>query len=443
MKISWKKAVLPILLLYSALHLGYSVWRYNPAVNQAGFSSMNELYTWALELKETKHLPPESGFGMFPPVYHPPLCYLIFGFFTQFDFKTVAYFFYLIQFILFPLGVCALVRAASPHGRPSFLDYAVAAIVTINFQPFLDTFAQYKIEGLEFVLISLAVLAFRKNKDFLCGALLLLASNLKYLPAILLVYFLLKRETRVLLGALGAMGGVALLLVVFLGAEPVWRFGVLHLSDLLFSPHPSSNMMLAEYEWQSLSGAINRLFAWATASLSVMDYIRIGRCMALSHPSVAYGLAILLKVPLCAVYLFFIRRSWKSLDRERVWNFHLLEMSLTLVMLVILVQAVRPNYAVLLLPAFVVIGLLLFRFRQRFHLTEKLLFLFAYSLGGTIIPGGLLNLLPSVALWGREHARAYVWWSLPFYGYILLGLCIILCYNRLTAVQGENEKANG
>ena len=287
MKIPWKKAALLTLLLYSALHLAYSVWRYNPAVNQAGMSSMNELYTWALELKNTKHLPPESQFGMFPPVYHPPLCYLIFGFFTRFDFKAVAYFFYLIQFILFPLAICALVQAASPNGHPTPVDYAVAAVLTINFQPFLDTFAQYKIEGLEFVLVSVALFAFRKRRDLLCGVLLALAANLKYLPAILLLYFLLKRETRVLAGALGAMGAVALLLLVFLGAEPVWRFGVLHLTNLLFSPHPSSNMMLAEYEWQSLSGTINRLFAGPTATLSVMDYIRIGRCMALSHPFVA------------------------------------------------------------------------------------------------------------------------------------------------------------
>lgn len=438
-RIGWKELLLAMGLFYSALHLGYSVRRYNPIVNPAGFSSMHELYTWSLQFKNTGELPSESQFGWIPPVYHPPFCYLLFGFLTRFDFQAMATFLYLTQFILFPLAIVLLVRATVPREAPTLLEYAMAAILTINFQPFLDTFSQYKIEGLEFVLICLAIAAFQKKRDLLCGLILAVAANLKYLPAILLFYFLVKREARVLKGAAISLGVILLILLAALGLEPVWRYGLLHSRDLLFSSHPSSNMRMAQIAWQSLSGAIHRLFATFEPPLTLGEFLRTGALewAAISHPRLAYALGMGLKILLGAGYLFFLRTLWKRFERKSVWNSYLLEISLTLVMLVVLIQAMRPNYGILILPAFLMVGLLLIHQWRRFHLKEKVLFWVAYALSGMIIPGGLLDRLPEVPLWGREHARAYLWWSLPFYGYLILGICILLCAQRILKAKGE------
>lgn len=67
-------------------------------------------------------------------------------------------------------------------------------------------------------------------------------------------------------------------------------------------------------------------------------------------------------------------------------------------------------------------ALLLFHHPRVFQWKEKLLFVLAYGLTAMLIPGGLLNQLPPNPLF---------WISLSFYGYVLLGVCILLCYSRL------------
>lgn len=80
--------------------------------------------------------------------------------------------------------------------------------------------------------------------------------------------------------------------------------------------------------------------------------------------------------------------------------------------------------------------LLLIQERGLFHGKGKILFLLAYGLSAMVIPGGLLNrLLPPHSVWGREYSLMVLWFSFPFYGFLLLFLCILLCYHRLMKWQ--------
>lgn len=373
-------------------------------------------------------------------VYYPPLYYTLLLPFSHLEFKVVAYFFYFLQFVLFTFAIVLMAKAVTNQRTPSLMEYGIAAVLTVNFHPLLETMAFHKVEGIEFFLICLAVYLFRKKRDLLCGAVLLLAANLKYLPGILIGYFLIKRQTRLLLGVLAAGVVVFLALVPALGLGTLWSYTVEYPLKVLFSPEPATNHVTAHLEWQSLSGTIYRLFS-PPATPEVLQYRLKYAIGPVAHGHLAFGIAAFLKVILGGLYLAFIRKRWSASQRDKQWAFYLLEISLTLLMIVVFAVATRPHYGILYLPAFVFVGLLLYQQWDLFHLKEKMLFFVAYSMSGMIFPGGLLNQLPAHPLWGKQYSTMYWWSSLLVYGYGLLGLCILLCYRRLLQARGRNESA--
>jgi hypothetical protein len=306
------------------------------------------------------------------------------------------------------------------------MEYGIAAFLAMNFHPLLETLTFHKVEGIEFFLLCLAIYAFRVNRDGWCGALTFLAANLKYLPGMLLGYFLLKREWKVLRGAV-AMGVVIfLLLLPVLGAGTLWRYSVEHPLQILFSHEPQVTQMAGHIEWQSLAGTINRAFAYP-ATPERFRYRLVHGMASVNHPEVAIGLTVALSILLGGLVLFRVRKRWPPSQRGEKWVFTLLEISLTLLMIPVFCQAFRPHYGILLLPAFCFVGLLIHHRWGLFRLKEKILFFSAYSLSGMIIPGGLLNKLPPHPIWGKQYSTMYWWSSFLVYGYLLLGICIFFC----------------
>jgi len=428
----WVRPTLILLLIYTALHLIFSVIRYNVFRG----NSSGDFYRAYLEAVDWKH---SLQTGQRMGVFHPPLYYgfllclnSIFG-----GMKRLAYFFYFIQFLLFPWAIWLLAKGASADARlVSRRLLAVAILLCLNFQPFLETLAQHKVEGLEFALICLAVVLYRRHRDLPAGALIMLAANLKYLPAILIGYFIWKRERKVLAGAV--LGGIAILavLVVWVGPFCLKEALFRHPMELLFSHKYEGTLPEASVEMQTLSGTVNRWFAQPSPGRTFKDYIWVGSYMPVPHAVFALRVASVLKWLLILGWLFVMRRKFSPPQREPLWRIHLLEISLTLIMIFVISQASRVHYAILLLPSFVYVGLLLYQEPQRFRWQEKFLYVTAYFLSAMVIPGGLLNSLPLPhPLWAGRWSLAYLWYSLPFYGYLLLGACIVLCLRRLQPLQ--------
>lgn len=416
-----RRMLLGLLSAYTFLHLGYSVWAYNPFTSSA-LVQVSDAADW--RLPATERLSDKT-------VYYPPLYYLLILPIVNMDMRLVSCLSYVTQFILLGLALLWLVKAFSRNQRATALSYGVALILAVNFQPFLELVALHAVEGKEFFLIALSIIAFRKGRDALAGAALFLAANLKYLPGILLLYFLLKREYRVLKGA-----GIALLIslaAVFLmvGPRQMVDYVVRYPLTLLFSPVPESNFTYGNVEWQSVSGTINRWFPQVTPPNTFEHHLNTG-VFPTAHPELASGLALSFKFLLGGLFIAFVlRKRWAPREREEQWPFVMLEMVLSLLMILVFVQAIRIHYAILLLPAFLAVAQLFLDRWELFRAREKILFLAAYVLCGRVIPGGLLNRLPPHPLWGQEYANMFLWASLPFYGYLLLAMCILLCYRRL------------
>ncbi len=407
--------------VYTALHVGYSLWRYNVFTggqqSQDFFRVLDETRTW----RTTGSL--SLNAVLYPPFYYGLLLPL-----TYLPFRSVVYLLYFTQFLWYGAALRWMVRAVSPLSRPAAMEYGMAALLLLNFQPFLETLAMHKVEGIEFALICWAIDALRRRRDALTGILVFIAANLKYLPGFLVFYFLAKREWRVLKGmCIAGLIYLAVLIPVF-GPAGIKAYVVDYPLTLLVAHRHEGTRMEASMEFQTLTGTVNR---WFAGTEGMVEHFKSQGYPPVPQPALATAVAAGLKLILLIGYLWLIRRRWRRAERAAQWPLYLLEISLTLLMIFMLAPASRVHYAILLAPAFIITGLLLYHHHRLFGWTERLLFASAYALTAMLIPGGLLNRLPPHPLWGVKHSFAYLWFSLPFYGYVLLGACVALCHVKL------------
>ena len=424
----WQTGLVIAWVCYSVAHLGYSIWRYNVFVNRPS----------GIFAEAMNYARPDGGLdvalmridGRDNPLY-PPLFFALFRPLARLGVTPVTNVYYFLQFPLFAWALFLLVQAVRTEPAPAAPLYLLAGTLAINFQPFLETIAEHKIEGIEFVLICWALYLFKRRRDIWTGVIVTVATNLKYLPGILAIYFLLQRQRRVILAVLGSLAVYLAGVLLILGPE-VTRFYVIeHPLQLLTLHQHQGTGIDGSIQRQTLGGTVYKWFSQVQGSNTFEQQLRIGT-FAVSRPRLAHALAQGLKVLVFGWYVWFIRRRrWTAAQRAARWPLILYELSLTLLMIFVVAQAALVHYAILLLPAFVLTGLLLYQHWRQFHWPEKALFVAAYSLTGWLIPGGVLDRLPSSPIWGRAYANLYLWLSLPFYGFVLLGVCIVLCYRRV------------
>lgn len=422
-------------LLYTLAHFGYSIAAYNPLTHPVSVNDLRVTFLEAQHWRQTGDLVLLGGTN----VFYGLLYYGFLSLFSAFSFEQLVLPFYLSQLVLFPLFIFFLTQAVA--GKPiSWKEILLLTVLTLNFGPFLESFASCKVECLEFYLICLAFYGFLKGHDWLAGVGVVSGMLMKYLPGFLGIYFLLKRKWKATLWCLAwglVLSGV--LWAVF-GGRIFWETGVGHFLALIFSRKVETNELVALLEWQTLSSTINRLFAEVHSPQTWNLVLKMAGTAPVGHARLAVGLALALKVIFVGIYLWVIGRRWPLLNPKTQRLLYALEMSLTLLMTVILVQAVRIHHAIILFPAFLTTALLLFQYRAHFGRVEKGLFVAAYALSAVLIPGGLLNRLPPSPVWGQSHARMYYWMSLPFYGTVLLFFCIVLCHRKLRDRPGLISK---
>jgi hypothetical protein len=236
---------------------------------------------------------------------------------------------------------------------------------------------------------------------------------------------------------LGMLAGCALLVMCLLpifGVKTLWTY-VTYTPVVLFGQSLQGTGPWASLEFQTLTGTVKR---WFAGMAGMQENLSMQRWAPVPHAQAAFLIAGALKFLLVGLYIALIRRRWPKEERDVRWFDYLSELSLTLIMIFVVSPISLLHYAILLLPGFVYVGLILYQHPAVFRLREKVVFLTAYALTAVLIPGGVWNrLFPPHPLWGERHAWVYFWLSFPFYGYLLLGACIVLRARRLRGVTSE------
>ena len=315
-------AILVLLLGWGVVRTGMTMANYNPAAYPTGSGELLQAYEEARQLKETGTLAFENIY-----VFHPPLYYVLLWPFISMGAQATSDFFYLLQILLFPLAIFFMAASAVKMPKDFPLVLLLATVVCLNFKPLHETFVLHKVEGIEFFLMCGAILAFRKRWDLLTGALVCLAANLKYLPGILVFFFLVKRERRVLLGVVLFQIALVLALGWALGATGLIDF-VRHAVELLLSSTPESNHPIINMEWQSLSSVVNRWFVCSNGDASLLESLQISGRAMLHHVQWARGIAIILKGALLAGFLWMVRERRARSECANAWHIYLVELSM-------------------------------------------------------------------------------------------------------------------
>jgi len=419
----WMRCVFAALIAYSIAHVGYSVVRY------FGQSDFDVMLRYAKTFAETGVYP---DYGRYT---YPPLYFLLMMPFLQVD-PSVARLGASIVFAgLLVWSVILLVRLYA-NGSISRRRWLIVGILCANYQPLLEALSAHSIESAEVWLVVLALGAFLRGWQRWCGALIMFAANLKFFPGIFLLYFLYKRQWRVMQGALAALAGIALAIGLAFGPSVA-------MSHYLGTPARLAGLETAnlgeqrEGVWAtdnmlnlSLRGAVNRLYADQQDALaSGWGYYPI------RHPAAAHWTTLALQAVWFLLIGYLLRRPIRTARQ-----FHL-ESLLVLVSIFVVTPASVSYYAVFLLPAVVWLALAATD-RTSLGAAAMVLGCFGvwYLLVGGFLPFGLLHHLPRISPY--MHNVYWYWWhSWPLIGEFILaagaGLALAVEHRRSVAVDGD------
>lgn len=203
------------------------------------------------------------------PYIYPPFFSLLVSPLTFFNINTAAMTWFILNLTLYTASAFILYRILFEKYNATNLLWAT--VLAAGLIPAQLDFLHGQVNTLILFLLTTALWSYTKERDMLCGILIGLAAAIKITPALLVLFFLIKKEYRVVLGALAA-------LVVTLVA-PVPFFGIgktVFLLDKWFSlvitPFINDAEVRTKFTNQSLTATILRLFTHANATETGAPY---------------------------------------------------------------------------------------------------------------------------------------------------------------------------
>ena len=203
--------------------------------------------------------------GLFVTYNNLPTTAVLFWPLAVLPFEPAKWVFTLLNNALYLLALGLLLRAL--QARPIAIVWSAAVGLLILFYPLRQSFGLGQMNGLLVFLLAGALIATVQRRDALAGASIVLAAALKISPIVLLIFFMVQRRYRAVVGA--AVAGVVIFVVTLLtvGSSTVQRF----ITEVL----PAVGRGSAALPNQSVLGAIYRFSvpasSWSMAT-AVADY---------------------------------------------------------------------------------------------------------------------------------------------------------------------------
>ncbi len=292
-----------------------------------------------------------------------------------------------------------LYRTLSPRPKRAWLVWVLGPLM-LNHRLLLTTLSMAKIEMLQLFLLVATCAAYQRRRDRLAGALLAVAGAVKPLPLLLILYFLAKREWRVVAAWTVTLSGILAGCAVLIGWQEVWIYFV-HAA----LPARGDQTMLSWTESQSLLAFTMRLFHTGEPV-----FMMPASEMAGLPTAVASGLRVLVAAIIGALV-------WPAGERhpQRVAA----EWSLALIGMLLISPFSRDYYAVFLLPAYAWLAHRALCQPSWWRWPPAWLGLLSYLFVGQGFPLGIVNRLPPIVPWAN-NLHIYMYYSVPTWGYLLL-----------------------
>ena len=271
--------------------------------------------------------------------------------------------------------------------------------LALNFRPLLLLLSMAKIEMVQVTLLLGMLLACQRRRPGLAGALMALAGMLKPLPLVLVLYFIWKRDWKVVRAWAATVAIILAICSAFIGIQAVGTY-----FSSIALPRGSNTMYW--YEDQSFMGFATRLFHRPQPSKFFLDPVEV------SQASLILGWCLRLAV---LGWLGFLTRL-----RQQAGESHLKgQWSMIMAGMLLISPLSRDYYAVFLLPAYLLFAQHLWAHRCPGNSLALWLGAFSYLLVGQGFPLGIIHHLPSV-IGGVDNFHTYLHYGVPTLGYVLL-----------------------
>ena len=189
--------------------------------------------------------------GDFGPFLYPPLFAAVVSPLAALDYASARWLWAVMCLGCLLLGLAFAQRAAGLAIPPGWRGPLLAFVAL--FPPVADDALKGQITSVLLLLLAGAWLAHQRGRPTLAGALVALAASVKLAPALVLVYFALRRDYRAL--AAGAVAGLALIGASIACAGPTQN--VAYVTKQV----PFIGLQIASAHNVSLQGTLTRLFA--------------------------------------------------------------------------------------------------------------------------------------------------------------------------------------
>jgi len=203
--------------VYSAHHAGaFGFADFSIFLQEAeNFLESGELYS---HIDNMEAYAPGTPVYKFPPLYAMLLLPLVAGGISE----NIYIYHWIVQIIFYLLAATLAIRLLNRPHNGWFLFFAAVAI--LNFEPFFETLYRLQIETPLLLLLTLCLLLHIKGKDALAGAALGICVMLKIYPALLLVYFIMRRRWLAIAWCLGAMALIQAASLIIIGPQQNYIF---------------------------------------------------------------------------------------------------------------------------------------------------------------------------------------------------------------------------
>ena len=171
---------------------------------------------------------------------------------------------------LFILAIILCIAAL--RERVSFFEVGAIAFIALNFNPVFRNFLYGQVNVATFFLLAAALYAFKRKAEGPAGALLGLATMIKVIPALFVLYFLYKRRWKVVIWAALTLIFLLIISVALLGIRP-HRAYILRVMPLLAQGRGAGNN-------QSLAGFFNRLFGYDFQGEAIFNNANLARILS-------------------------------------------------------------------------------------------------------------------------------------------------------------------
>ncbi len=392
--------IILILLLYSVIHLIYTIKKYHPNINGDFEYQYKITKDWV-----EKEIPPLSDRYSYPYFY-----YLITSPLTYINISLVRYIVYFLDWILLIISIYLLTKVFSEK-KISYKDWLLIFIISLNYWPALETLAQYKVEIIELFFISLAIYYFKHKNNYLVGAFITIATNLKYFPGVLLFYFFYKREKKIIISSTLTMIIIMIILISAFGFNTIKDF-IINIPNRYSSTNNQGidGFLITNV---ALTGALLKLFAKEPAELP-----------SISNSEIPQYISLFLRLLIIIILAYLFRKKINNRIEYRPY----IEINLVLLSIFFLSPYTLNQYAILILPVFI---FFYFFIKNNWSYIDNYtvsLVILSYLFIGFFIPLGMIDYLPTIKYFSN-NVYAVWWFSIPTIGFILLGIALIRIIN--------------